>query len=169
MEIIDYNGTGEWTRDAILDRYARYIEAFDVPCPRILKAKEHEESDRRWIYPVMHAVIDGIEAGDAACIQIGIEFIETDQRFPFGRILKSQTARALRRAAISPEQQTRIRKRVIGMLTAGNTPREYREYAKLLRKIGLGEDWDRVKDSLDLNKWLVNRYYEYFEKHAQPG
>ncbi|MBL8964867.1 MAG: hypothetical protein KF787_10095 [Phycisphaeraceae bacterium] len=41
----------------------------------------------------MDKVIDGIEAGDPACILIGIEFDEQDQGVPFERILKSRPAR----------------------------------------------------------------------------
>lgn len=40
----------------------------------------------------MHEVIEAIGAGDLACIRIGIEFMEEDVKFPFGKILKSNTA-----------------------------------------------------------------------------
>lgn len=84
----------------------------------------------------MDAVIDGIQAGDAACFTIGVEFIEEDKKFPFGSNLKSRTAWALRQSGLSNALVVRIRRCVADMLQAGNTPREYREYAKLLRKIG---------------------------------
>ena len=37
---------------------------------------ETTEGDVRWIYPVMRAVIEGMERGDPACIILGIEFID---------------------------------------------------------------------------------------------
>src|ERR1051326_8102116 len=113
MEVIDYNGDGRWTCAAILERYARFAAEARI-APRDLSPTEHTEGTRRWVYPVMEKVIEGIEAGDRACIRLGIEFIEEDAKFPFGRILKSNTARALRRASLSDEQRQRIRRRVLG-------------------------------------------------------
>ena len=40
----------------------------------------------------MMKVIEGIEAGDLACVRLGIEFIEEDAKFPFGKTLKSNAA-----------------------------------------------------------------------------
>jgi hypothetical protein len=97
---------------------------------------EHMERGRHRVYPVMEKVIEGIEAGDLACVRLGIEFIEEDAKFTFGKILKSNTARALRRASLSDEQRQRIRRRVLGMLRAGHVPHEFREYARLVKKIG---------------------------------
>jgi len=164
LEIIDYNGDGRWTRAAILERYARFAAEARI-APRNLSPTEHTEGTRRWVYPVMEKVIEGIEAGDPACVRLGIEFIEEDAKFPFGRILKSNTARALRRASLSDEQRQRIRRRVLGMLRAGNVPHEFREYAKLVKKIGL--------QSAQLGEVLgtserVSRFRSYLQAAAQP-
>jgi hypothetical protein len=50
---------------------------------------EPEEGQGRWVYPVM----EGIERGDKASVAVGIDFIEEDAHFPFGKTLKSNTAR----------------------------------------------------------------------------
>ena len=105
MELIDYNGEGRWSREAILDRYARYAAEMGI-VPRDLSPMEHTEGDRHWVYSVMEEVIDGIEAGDPACVRLGIEFIEEDAKFVFGKILKSNAARALRRASLSAGSAT---------------------------------------------------------------
>src|SRR5687767_8704633 len=107
MEVIDYNGEGQWSRAEILMRYERYARAMKVS-PRDLSPHEHSERSRHWIYPVMDEVIKGIDAGDPACVQIGIEFIEEDAGFPFGRTLKANTARSLRRTTMSEAQKHRI-------------------------------------------------------------
>src|SRR5439155_19574911 len=117
-------------------RYAAYAAELGI-APRDVAPEEHSERGRHWVYPVMTKVIEGIEAGDPACVRLGIEFIEEDAKFPFGKILKSNTARALRRASLSDEQNQRIRRRVLSMLRAGNVPHEFRAYAKLVKKIGL--------------------------------
>ena len=166
---INYNGTGFWSVEQVLSRYANYVKKYRIDAPRDLAPLVSSEGEKRWVYPVMYRVIEGIEAGDLACAEIGIEFIEEDQSFDFGQILKSNTARALRRIQLTEEQKERIRKRVVAMLMAGYLPREYRQYAKLARKIGLGEWLHEIKSKLPAdNPWAV-RYYNYFEVQTGRG
>jgi hypothetical protein len=132
--------------------------------PRDLSPLVQSNGDKQWIYSVMDRVIEGIEHGDPACAELGIEFIEEDRTFAFGRILKSNTARALRRTLLTDEQKERIRKRVVEMLGRQYLPREYRQYAKLARKIGLGNWLYRIEEQAD-NPW-AKHYYTYFKEHA---
>jgi hypothetical protein len=48
------------------------------------------------------------------------------------------------------------------MLKAGNTPREYKEYAKLLRKLGVEDFWKQIDEGAPRNNKYAMRYYEYF-------
>jgi hypothetical protein len=164
VKVIDYNGTGRWTLDAIRERHAAHARRLHVRAPTALRPREHSDGATRWIFPAMEQVIAGIEAGDPACVELGVEFIEEDQRFPFGKILKANTARALRRASLDAGQVERVRDRVIGMLVAGHVPREFREYAKLLRKIGVGERWDSVRERLDHANPYVMRFFDYLNR-----
>lgn len=165
MEVIDYNGEGRWSRVAIVARYTDYAERLGIAI-RDLSPMESAGRGRRRVYPVMYNVIDGIESGDAACVRIGIEFIEEDAKFPFGKILKSNTARALRRASLTHGQRERIRRRVLDMLRAGHVPHEFREYAKLLKKVGvrLG-DVDDVPGTSE----RVSRFRSYLQAAARAG
>jgi hypothetical protein len=165
MDVTDYNGEGRWSRAEILARYARYAAELGI-VPRDLSPMEHSERGRHWVYPVMMKVIAGIEAGDPACVRLGIEFIEEDAKFPFGKILKSNTARALRRASLSDEQRERIRRRVFGMLRAGHVPHEFREYAKLVKKIGFeAAELAEVPGKSE----RVSRFRSYLAAAARPG
>jgi hypothetical protein len=159
MEVIDYNGDGRWSRVAIIERYSRFATEAKIT-PRDLSPTEHTERGRHWVYPVMHKVIEGIEEGDPACVRLGIEFIEEDAKFTFGKILKSNTARALRRVSLSDEQKRRIRRRVFGMLEADIVPHEYREYAKLVKKIGF--EASEIPDVNTANPYAV-QFRAYFE------
>jgi hypothetical protein len=166
MQIRDYNGTGRWSADSIIERYRSYAEQTGTLLDTNIAPREHTDGRVTWIYPIMDAVIVGIERGDKACIAIGIEFIEEDQHFPFGRTLKSNTARALRRAELSQEQVERVRERVVRMLLAGSVRREFKEYSKLLRRIGLGSWWSTIEQQIDREKPYVMRYYDYFRKYC---
>jgi hypothetical protein len=165
--IHDYNGEGRWTVAAVQTRYLEYcreygLESSGPPVPR-----EHVEGPKQWVYPVMEAVIEGIERGDKASIALGLDFIEEDAHFPFGKTLKSNTARALRRASLTAEQVLRVRKRVTNLLIAGQIPHEFREYAKLLRHVGLAECWPLMQRNTQLDNPFVKRFFEYFRACAE--
>ncbi|MDQ2746060.1 MAG: hypothetical protein M3T96_02230 [Acidobacteriota bacterium] len=161
MEERDYNGEGIWSKDEILNRYSRYCFELKIANPINLSPVEVINGSIKWIYPVMDRVIEGIELGDLACKRIGIEFIEEDRKFVFGKILKSNTARALRRNELTLEEQERIRKRIINMLIDGNVPHEYKQYAKLLKKIGIGNYQNELENRINRSNKYVMKYYEY--------
>lgn len=160
MEVIDYNGENDWSQEALLRRYAEYCRRLKIR-KLDLKPLELVRGDKKWIFPVLYKVIDYIEQGDSACKLIGIEFIEEDRKFPFGKVLKSNTARALRRATLTEDDKERLRKRLISMLIQGNVPHEYKQYSKLLKKIGLGNHRDEIEERIDRSNPYVMKYYLY--------
>jgi len=167
LQVNDYNGIGIWSADEINRRYQSYAQRFGIDPPRDIKPDISERAGRRWVYPVMSQIIDGIRAGDIACAQIGIEFICEDQSFPFGLILKAGTARALRQFdGLTTEQVATIRKRVVDMLTTGIVPREFESYKRLLRKIGVGPHAEAIKAAVPRNYWAL-RGKNYFINHCQ--
>jgi hypothetical protein len=164
MSVTDYNDAdGKWSRAGILLRYAKSVAKFGIVA-RDLSPREHSERGRCWVYPVMEKVIEGIEAGDIACVEIGIDFIEEDRKFPFGKIIKAKTACVLRRAELSSKQRRRILARVFGMLRDGKIPHEFREYAKLARKIGF--ELSDVPTPNKANQFVL-RFQKYFEAVAR--
>lgn len=163
MEVIDYNGKGRWSSDAIRDRYREQAARLGVDEPLDLRPKVLTRGERRWIYPIMDAVISGIETGDLACCAIGVEFLEEDEKFSFGANLKYRCARALRRADLTEALAARLRRRIVAMLLAGNVPREYREYSRLLRRLGFESLWPRIDAGASRQNRYVMRYFEYFK------
>ena len=161
MLVRDFNGSGKWTSEAIRDRYRDYAAKMGVERPVDLTPIETTQGTTRWIYPVMEKVIAGIERGDTACMRLGVEFLEEDRKFPFGSNLKYRTARALRRAELPNSLMTSLKRRIVAMLLAGNVPREYREYARLLRRLGFDEWWTRIEDNVSRKNPHVMRYYRY--------
>lgn len=85
----------------------------------------------------------------------------------WGRVFKSNAARALRRAALNYGQEDRIRRRIVKMLLAGNVPYEFKEYAKLLRRVGLGEWGPVIEREAPVDNPWVARYVRYFRLHAK--
>jgi hypothetical protein len=124
IEIRNYNGDGRWSHAAIKRRWESYAKSFGTDLLNI-EPVIYETDSVRWIYPLVEAVIKGIEVKDQACIEIGIELIEGSDSMPFGMILKSNAARALRHSAerLAEDQRRRIRARVRDMLVSGYMPR----------------------------------------------
>lgn len=162
MEVRDYNGVGDWSLVGIQKRYRDLAKRLRQPAVD-LKPREHVKGGVRWIYPLMEEVVLGIKEGDQACVELGVQFIESGPPQPFGKSLHSNTARALRRAALKPEQVVRLRVRILGMLTDSEVPREYSDYAKLVRRIGLGDEWPRVREAVDETNPHVMEHVRYFE------
>ena len=167
MEIRDYNGKDKWSKDEIIRRYKKYCVELNIKNEFNLSPNEQTEGNVKWIYPVMNKVIEGIEKGDSACKKIGIEFIEENSKFPFGKVLKSNTARALRRSTLTLDEQERIRKRLVNMLIDGNVPHEYKQYAKLMKKIGVGNYWNEIEERIDKSNNYVMKYFEYLKEEFQ--
>jgi hypothetical protein len=155
----DLNGTGEWTLRRVQERYAAYCEKLGHSSPRSLTPREHREGARTWIYPVMYEVILGIEGMDPACIALGIDLIETDACMPFGKTLKANTARALRRSELTEPQKERIRRRVVSMLVAGIVPHEFREYVKLLKRVGFSAYVEQIESETPRENPFAMRFY----------
>jgi hypothetical protein len=155
----DYNGSGPWSVSGVKTRYRQYCDLLHIANSRLPEAATHQEEDVVWIYPIMEDVIRGIEDGDAACIALGVDFVEQDSLFAFGKRLKSNTARALRWAHLTEEQKERLRERIVTMLISGIIPHEMREYAKLLRVIGLGEHRERLERDIPRDNPFAMRFY----------
>jgi hypothetical protein len=161
------DGHGMWAQEAMRQRYNRYCRAFRVT-PRPLLSIPDYISERGWITHIMEALIEMMKEGDLASAAIGIELLEEDGGFAFGRILKSNTARALLRCDLTESQKERIRTRVIAMLCRGFMPGEFRDYARLLRRIGIGAHGEKLPFSVDLtNPWAA--WYVRYLLNENPG
>lgn len=111
-------------------------------------------------HEVLGRVLAAADAGDAACVELLVEFVHEDRKMFAGKGYKA-------RAALTYGQEDRIRRRIVKMLLAGNVPYEFQEYAKLLRRVGLGE-WGPVIER-EAPAWnpYVARYVRYFRLHAK--
>lgn len=168
MEIRDYNGSGDWSADAVRERYRLHCSRLGQTETLSLTPLVHVEGDVRWVYPVMDAVVDGMKTGDRACVELGVEFVESSHKQPFGRLLHAKVARVLKRAQLDPDQVTRLRRRILQMLTDGQVPHEYGAYARLLRRIGLGPSWSEQRRLVDEENEYVMRFVRYFERFGRP-
>lgn len=165
-DLRDYNGTGAWSVAEVQARYRKYSELLEVEKPDLPVPMEHREGPVLWVYPIMDEVIKGMERGDAACIALGVDFVEQNDHFVFGKILKSNAARALRRSVLSEEQKSRLRGHIVTMLVSGIVPHEMREYSKLLRVIGIEDQWPRLEQGIPRNNPFAMKFYKILRTAA---
>jgi hypothetical protein len=150
------DGVGIWAHAEIGKRYHAYCRKFgcqprDIAFEpfRLASGTGREPVVRPWIEPIIREMIIGIARNDRACIEIGIELIEEDAKFAFGKIMKVNVAKKLRHAKLSEPQKERIRNRVVNLLARGLVPHEMREYARLMKRVGIGQHTDALAAVMD--------------------
>jgi hypothetical protein len=168
LTVLDYNRDEEWAPEAVAQRYAQYCDDFGWVRQSALVAEDFTDAGVKRIWPIMTPVNIGIKKDDPACTEIGIDFICDSRSFPFGMTLKSNTARALRKATLTERQQDRIRERVATMLLDGYLPQEYKFYARLLRRTGLGQFRDTLL-AVAPRGHRMTRYFNYVQGLAAEG
>ncbi len=166
--VIDYNGVGEWSAAGVQERYRRLAIELGVGQSAALEPLIHREGNRTWVFPLLNVFYPLIEAGDGAATEIGIQLIEEDHFFHFGRTLKIDMARALRKATLTSSQKQRLRKRIVAMLLSGNVPAEFREYKRLLRDLGMAGHWPEIEARIDRSNSYVMRHYQWLKQNAPP-
>lgn len=132
----DYNGPAEWSLPNVLARYRAIASGMGIE-PKLIEPRIHKEGDTTWIYPVMDGVIEAAKLGDVPALELCLQLIEKDTSMPFGMILKSQAARALRKNAslITRTQSLRIDDRIADMEARHYRPREFNEYIRIQKKL----------------------------------
>ena len=111
--------------DMFGERLRHYFPANSVDHPGI------------WMSHVFDQVRFAIVRGDRLAMSIACDLIDKDPHMPFGKLIKSGLARALKQnaAALSPAERLRLVHTTLRLLALPYAPRELEDYAKLLRKL----------------------------------
>jgi hypothetical protein len=139
MPSIDLNGDDEWSLEAVRRRYLEYSRCLGASNQLELAAETLERGSSDWTMPILKQVLDGVAAGDAACVQIAVDLVCSDARLPFGKVFKDRASDTLRRSELSSLQSGRLRTHAIERLRSGFVPPEFKRFARLIRQIGLAD------------------------------
>jgi len=136
---IDYNPEGKWSVASVTARYAGLRvqlggDDFELK-PRVYT----NPGGMTWTYNIMESVADGVRRGDQACIELAIAYIEDNIMASYTGYIRERMARSLRRAPLSKSQQTRLATVFLSQLISGNLHKEYREYIRLFRTMGVAD------------------------------
>jgi hypothetical protein len=89
-----------------------------------------------WLSQTFTGLAEAIEVGDAVAVSLACDLIHADPMLPFGKLIKSDLARALRKRAskLLPGERALIVATTLKLLKQDFAPRELEDYCKLLRK-----------------------------------
>ena len=139
MPSIDLNGQDEWSLEAVRRRYLEYSRCLGVSNQLGLAAEKLKRGSSDWTMPILQQVLDGVAAGDGACVQIAVDLVCSDARLPFGKVFKDRASDTLRRSNLSSLQSELLRTNAIARLRSGFVPPEFKRFARLIRQIGLAD------------------------------
>ena len=159
------DGQDIWTLDAIQRRYQRYCQKYHVE-HHALEPTDYMV-ERGWATCMLRILIERMKSGDLAAAEICLEMMEEDRSLAFGPIVKSNIPRAMAKCALTDRQKERIRERVLTMLLRGYLPKEFRQYAWLARRLGLGE-WEKKLSKVDLSNPWAKWYVDYLTQEHPP-
>tara|TARA_Y100000589_G_scaffold321902_1_gene353995 strand:+ start:1210 stop:1704 length:495 start_codon:yes stop_codon:yes gene_type:complete len=157
----NYNSSGNWSVDSVQERYRNLslqlggVAGF-YPEPR----KYTNQRGASWTYNVMESVVDGVQLGDCACIELSIEYIADSPMGSNTGYIRERMARALRHAELSDKQKARLAFIFINMLKTGKLYKEYREYIRLFKCIGINPYRPELCGLANSNKLYVRRAVE---------
>jgi hypothetical protein len=113
-----------------------------------------------WGSRVMDNLTKDIKNGNKEAINLGCELIAKDQKYAFGKIIKSNLARALKNNAetINSQNQKSIVNITKKLLSMDHTPRETEDYCHLIVKfkgVNLAEELKTFKAGCkSAERWL---------------
>jgi len=119
---------GEWEPLAVIAAHRDLGGTFDIASTPRQAVGSSGKSDYRALW---YNVADGIRAGDAACIEIAIRFVEARIIVSYSGFARTRIARALKGVPLSEPQRRRLSSHFLKLLEAGDKCDEFREYLKL--------------------------------------
>lgn len=103
-------------------------------------ASKHEHPGV-WVLELFRCIATAIKAGDTVAVSMACALIEDDRQLPFGKLIKSGLARALRQRheLLTASERAQVLGATVTLLNLRYAPRELEDYCRLLRKFPQGE------------------------------
>lgn len=116
-----------WGCEAIIAEHQRLGGTFDIAgTPRQPPFPDGVVHHRLW-----YNLADGARAGDAACIELAVRFIEERFIVSYSGYARARLARVLKRAPLSPEQKRRLSTHFLTLLKEGERCHEFESHVSL--------------------------------------
>ena len=155
---IDYNSKDKWSIAAVVSRYSHLrtrlggVSGFEWT-PRTYT----NSGGITWVYNIMESVVDGVRLGDQACVEISVEYIADNVMGSGTGYIRERMARSLRHADLSKSQKTRLTNVFLSQLARGDLHKEFKEYIRLFRAIGVGDHRSSIENYSTSKKAYISR------------
>ena len=109
---------------------------------------EGHENPAVWLSQTFAVVRAAIAKGDPVAVSLACSLIEQDPMLPFGKLIKSDLARALKKqvAMLVASERAQVLNAVAKLLNQEYAPRELEDYCKLAKKLPVAEYRAAVAD-----------------------
>ena len=128
-----------WRANEIVAEHARLGGTFDLTGPEATEPGAPAWLPERYSWlqyrQMLHRVGEGILQGDAACVEIAVRYIVLRYIGSYSGFLRQMLARRLKHATLNENQRRRLCSHFAQLVIDGERTDEFREYAKLWRKI----------------------------------
>jgi len=136
----------KWTISAVRQRYELLSSSLKVKEPLLFEYPY--ESELIKLKHALWAISKGIKRQDGAAIEIAIDLVISDVFFHYSGYTRATMARRLKSIALSETSKDRLRSGLLRLFSSGTFGPEHKEFARLLRNIGLGSMEDEYKNLL---------------------
>ena len=135
-----YHGVPQgWYAHEIVAAHKQLRGTFEVAGPEAIEpgAPSWMPERKAWLQyrATLKRVADGVRAGDAACVELAIRFIELNYIGSYSGFIRSKLARSLAKATFDARQKRRLNDHFLELVMTSNYSREFGGYIRLWKKI----------------------------------
>jgi hypothetical protein len=128
-----------WRAEQIVEEHARLGGSFALgtPAPVEIESPYSVPEQKGWLHyrQTVRRLAEGIRAGDAACAELAIRYIELHYIGSYAGYLRARLASTLKHAALDGSQRQRLHDHFAALCLRGEQTHEFKEYFRLWRCI----------------------------------
>ncbi|AGG90228.1 hypothetical protein R2APBS1_3156 [Rhodanobacter denitrificans] len=128
-----------WRAEQIVAEHARLGGGFalDIPVPVEIEGPYSIPERKGWLHyrGTVRRLAEGVRAGDAACAELAIRYIEVHYIGSYAGYLHARLASALKHATLDAGQRRRLHDHFAALCLRGEQTHEFKEYFRLWRRI----------------------------------
>lgn len=138
MEI--YHGVPKgWLARELIQEHARLGGSHDIAGPDASEPGAPSWLPARydWLQyrKTLYRIADGMLAGDAACVELAVRFIELRHIGSYSGFIRAKLSRRLKHCSLSAKQRERLHAHFSGLVMRGDRCDEFRNYLGLWRRL----------------------------------
>ena len=128
-----------WRSHEVVEQHAQLHPSHELTVPDVTEPGSPPwlPDRKEWLQyrAVLYEVARGIAAGDPACIELAVRFIELRSIGSYSGFIRERLARRLANAQLNEAQKSRLHRHFEKLVLAQERTQEFRAYAKVWRRI----------------------------------